>query len=140
MLQRQLDPATDPAQLVLDAGNLLTVTERVDLADPAPTVERAVHLFRSVWREPELAALLTRGTSHFEVPFSWFDAAGPGTCLRGAVDCLVRLPEGEVVVLEFKTGRPRPEHQQQLDLYVRAMTAVFAGAAVRGRVCYPELV
>lgn len=137
MLQRQLGPPTAPAQLILDATNLLTVTERVDLVDVTPTLERAVHLLLSVWRDPDLAALLTRGTPHFEVPFSWFDPAQPGTCLRGAVDCLVRLPEGDVVVLEFKTGRPRPEHQQQLDLYVRAMTSVFADAAVRGRVCYP---
>jgi hypothetical protein len=138
MLQRRLDPTTGAARLTVGAAALLTVTERVDLADVGPTVDRAVRLFLAVWRDPDLAALFTRGTPHFEVPFSWFDPGRPGICLRGAVDCLVQGPGGDVVVLEFKTGRPRPEHQVQLDLYVRAMTAVFPGVAVSGRVCYPD--
>jgi ATP-dependent helicase/nuclease subunit A len=136
MLQRRLDPGADPAQLRLDAAGLLTIAERVDLADEAPTVARAIRLFLAVWRDPELATLLTHGTPHFEAPFSWFDPDQPGVCLRGAVDCLVHRPDGTFVVLEFKTGRPRPEHERQLGLYVRAMAAVFPGVAVTGRVFY----
>jgi ATP-dependent helicase/nuclease subunit A len=136
MLQRRLDRSADPARLREDAARLLTVTERVDLADEAPTVDRAVRLFLAVWCHPDLAAMLTGGTPHFEVPFSWFDPERPGICLRGSVDCLVEVPEG-IVVLEFKTGRPRPEHQVQLDLYIQAMTAVFGETPVTGRVCYP---
>jgi ATP-dependent helicase/nuclease subunit A len=138
MLQRRLDPGADPAQLNLDAARLLTVTERVDLVDETPTVARAIRLFRAAWDDLDLAALLTRGTPRFEVPFSWFDPDQPGVCLRGAVDCLVERPDGGIVVLEFKTGRPRPEHEAQLGLYVRAMTAVFPGVDVSGRVFYAD--
>jgi len=35
------------------------------------------------------------------------------------------------------TGAPRPEHRTQLDLYVRAGRALFAGAPVEGRLIYP---
>jgi hypothetical protein len=41
-----------------------------------------------------------------------------------------------VTVLEFKTGRPRPEHQAQAELYRRAAAALFPEAAVDARVVY----
>ena len=34
---------------------------------------------------------------------------------------------------EFKTGRPHPEHEQQLAIYVEAARALFPGARVAGR-------
>lgn len=137
MLQGQIDPALEPDQALRHAAALVTVAERVDLADVEPTVVQALRLFRAIWRDAGLASLLTQGALHFEVPFSFFPPDQPGVCLRGAVDCLVRMPDGSIVILEFKTGRRRPEHQAQVDLYVRAMTAAFPGVSVTGRVCYP---
>ena len=79
----------------------------------------------------------------FEVSFSFLDAdstqprSGEGTVVRrGTIDCLVRSPNGQVTVLEFKTGSPRPEHQQQLDSYVAAARAMFPKAPVRGQLVY----
>jgi hypothetical protein len=41
------------------------------------------------------------------------------------------------VVVEFKTGRPRPIHQRQLDLYVDAARRLHPGApAVLGTLLY----
>lgn len=137
MLQRQLDPDGDEAELVREAGALLSASERVDLADVVPTATQAVHLFRSMWSDAELSMLLRHGTPLFEVPFSYLPPDQPGVCLRGAVDCLVQAADGSLVVLEFKTGRPRPEHQLQADLYVRAMRAAFPGTAVTSRIWYP---
>ena len=137
MLQRQVDPTLDPDRALRDAGALVTVAERVDLADVELTVAEALRLFHAIWRDVGLVSLLTQGALHFEVPFSYFPPDQPGICLRGAVDCLVRMPDGSIVILEFKTGRQRPEHQAQVDLYVRAMTAAFPGASVTGRLCYP---
>jgi hypothetical protein len=56
--------------------------------------------------------------------------------LRGTVDCLVETAPGRLTLLEFKTGRERPEHQRQLELYVRAMRQVFADASIDARVIY----
>jgi ATP-dependent helicase/nuclease subunit A len=137
MFQRQLDPAMEESRLVEDVTALVAGIERVDLVDVGPTVLSAVRLFQSVWRDPYLVALLTGGEGFFEVPFSLFPRELPGVCIRGAVDCLVRTPDGALTVIEFKTGQPRPEHQQQLDLYIRAIREAFPAALVRGAIHYP---
>jgi hypothetical protein len=40
----------------------------------------------------------------------------------------VEKPDGELAVLEFKTGRRRPEHEAQTALYQQAAAALFPGA------------
>ena len=55
-----------------------------------------------------------------EVPFT---ATLDGRPVRGIVDCLV-YQEARVTILEFKTGRPRPEHQAQVEIYRRAVEAL----------------
>ena len=55
----------------------------------------------------------------FELPFS-ATPDGSGPIVRGTIDCLVQKPDGSILVVEFKTGRVRPIHQRQLDLYVAA--------------------
>jgi len=56
--------------------------------------------------------------------------------VRGAIDCLVLQPDGQVTVLEFKTGAERPEHRLQLDLYVQAARALLPGRRVEGLLVY----
>lgn len=51
-------------------------------------------------------------------------------------DRLVFLPE-EVIVLEFKTGQPRPEHQQQLNGYIELLETM--GYHTRGELIYLTL-
>jgi hypothetical protein len=41
-----------------------------------------------------------------------------------------------MTLLEFKTGQPRAEHREQLDLYIRAAQLLFADATVDGRLVY----
>jgi hypothetical protein len=41
-------------------------------------------------------------------------------------------------VIEFKTGRPAPSHQQQLDVYVEAVRGMFSGVPVDGHLIYPD--
>jgi ATP-dependent exoDNAse (exonuclease V) beta subunit len=59
-----------------------------------------------------------------------------GEILRGTVDCLVQTAPGRFTVLEFKTGRERPEHHAQVELYRRAMQQVFPGCVVEARRVY----
>ena len=56
--------------------------------------------------------------------------------MRGAIDCLIRQADGSVLILEFKTGRQREEHQRQAELYRRAAAAVFPDAPVAVDVVY----
>jgi RecB family exonuclease len=58
--------------------------------------------------------------------------------LRGVIDCVAVGPDGEVTVLDFKTGTPRAADAQQLASYVRAAQALFPGATVAGRLVYPQ--
>src|SRR5262249_14359179 len=45
--------------------------------------------------------------------------------VRGTIDCLARTGPDEVTVLEFKTGRPRRWHQEQLGIYQKAAQTLF---------------
>lgn len=138
MFQRRLDVGEqDDAALVRRGLMLLAAPETAELIDPPATVLEATRLYRAILADTEIAALLAGGETHYELPFSFLPPEQPGVCLRGSVDCLVVGSDGLVTVLEFKTGRPRPEHQVQLDLYVRAVAAAFGTTRVEGRVCYP---
>ena len=99
-------------------------------------VARAVAAHRALLAQPELAALLASGEVHHEVPFS---VRSEGLLCRGVLDCLVRTPEGAVTVLEFKTGKPRPEHQQQIATYRMAAEKLFPGANVDVRLFFSSL-
>jgi RecB family exonuclease len=61
-----------------------------------------------------------------------------GRVLRGTVDCLVETAPGRLTVLEFKTGRRRPEHRAQLELYLQAMRQVFPNASIDTFLVYAD--
>jgi ATP-dependent exoDNAse (exonuclease V) beta subunit len=61
-----------------------------------------------------------------------------GRLLRGTVDCVVETAPGFLTVLEFKSGRPRPEHQAQLEIYQQAMRQVFPGTSIDARLIYGD--
>ena len=68
-----------------------------------------------------------------EVPFSLL--ATDGSILRGVIDCVVKHDQG-IDVIEFKTGRPQPDHERQLAVYVEAAQALFSEFHVTGRLIY----
>jgi ATP-dependent helicase/nuclease subunit A len=146
----------DRAALTERARVLLQDEDAASPADRAAIVEEAVDAFLVLRERPDVAALLDTAACDYEVPFSMQvddatplfpgrPAAGAGTAagaaivVHGSIDCLARLPDGRIVVLEFKTGRQHEWHQRQLGLYVRAARALWPGAAVDGQLIYPEL-
>jgi hypothetical protein len=46
-------------------------------------------------------------------------------------------PDGQVTVLEFKTGQPRPEHERQAGVYADAIGALFGQNRVAVKIVYP---
>jgi len=76
------------------------------------------------------------GRCFYEVLFSYDPPSRPGERVRGSVDCLILSDDGSATVLEFKTGRPRPEHEAQATLYAEAIRAAFGHDRVSARVLY----
>jgi ATP-dependent exoDNAse (exonuclease V) beta subunit len=110
--------------------------------------ERVATLYRTM-RCDGLEELLASGTALFELPFSirlseadarrlGLDGGTWPAIVRGTMDCLVLTAAGEAIVVEFKTGARRVEHQRQLDLYLEAARRMFPRAAVSGRLVYPS--
>jgi hypothetical protein len=133
MLQRGVDAAADPDALVLDAHALALDDELAAVEDAEAAVRDAAATFRALAARPDVTSLLASGERLHEVPFTF---TRDGRLLRGTIDCLVMQPGG-IVVVEFKTGHKRAEHQQQLDTYVEAARELFPGADVSGVLVYP---
>ena len=70
---------------------------------------------------PEIADLLQSGEPLYQVPFSLAVADGPYRVVRGTIDCLIRRPDGSIVVIA---------HPTHLDVHLRAAKALFPGATV----------
>jgi ATP-dependent helicase/nuclease subunit A len=117
------------------ARRLVTDEERASVNDLDATVAAACDTWRALRHRPDVRALFDDAEAWYEVPFSLdipSEAEQGGLVVRGAIDCLLLRPDGDVVVVEIKTGKPATWHDAQLDLYVRAAHAMLPGARVRG--------
>jgi len=112
--------------------DLLEPGEIVDIPESATVCAQAANAFRALCSMADVRDLYHGGTALHEVPFT---LRLDGRIVRGTIDCLV-VKEDAIVVLEFKTGRERPEHAFQVDLYGKAMQAVHPGRRVDLRVIY----
>jgi ATP-dependent helicase/nuclease subunit A len=135
-----LDPSASRVRndesLLAFARDLLTPEERASAGDVESLVRGAVHTWRRLGGRADVARALASGDRFHEVPFSFLEKADPPVIVRGTIDCLVRRPDGSLLVLEFKTGRPHPSHEQQLNLYLRALQAGHPDAPVGGMLVY----
>jgi ATP-dependent helicase/nuclease subunit A len=121
------------------ARSLLRPGEELAVEDASDVVAAASQAFQRIAARGDIVAMLEAGQKLHEVPFSLCVAdiaRERATIVRGTIDCLVRLPDGNVVVIELKTGRPDSAHERQLDLYVRATRAMYPQAAVSGLLVY----
>ncbi|MEO5897768.1 MAG: UvrD-helicase domain-containing protein [Vicinamibacterales bacterium] len=134
LFHRGVAPPTD----VLDtAGALLRAEERAALDDSESVIREAVTIWQSMRNRADIAMLFAGAGVMSEVPFSLRVPSATGVeIVRGTIDSIVQAPNGNLTVLEFKTGSPRSSDEAQLDLYVRAARALFPGAAVEGRIIH----
>jgi hypothetical protein len=114
------------------ARGMLDSAVLAELGDPAAIIEGAVTSFRQISSRADVRGLYRTGRPYHELPFAM---AIDGRIVRGTIDCLVASSD-TVTVLEFKTGRPRPEHQAQAEVYRAAAQALFPAAAVESRLVY----
>jgi ATP-dependent helicase/nuclease subunit A len=114
---------------------LLRRDEAAGLADRDEFAVQAAAVYRALCSHPDVRSLYAAADILHEVPFA---LRHEGTVVRGTIDCLVQLRPGEVAVLEFKTGRPRPEHAGQLALYASVATQLFPGSTVTPKLIYTD--
>jgi ATP-dependent exoDNAse (exonuclease V) beta subunit len=120
------------------ALQLLRPDETAGLADRDGFAARAASAYAALCNHPDVRSLYSAADILHEVPFV-VRLDGQGTCVRGTIDCLVHAGPADVTVLEFKTGRPRPEHAGQLELYASVASQLFPGSRVTQKLIYTEL-
>jgi len=134
LLQRRgFAPWTTSAEWRRGVMGMLRQEELLELADPSRFVETVVETYQRVCERPDVRSLYENGECFHEVPFSIRDGE---VMVRGTIDCLVRVDERVLVVLEFKTGRPRPEHEAQIALYCLAAGRIFPDYRIESRLIY----
>jgi ATP-dependent helicase/nuclease subunit A len=115
------------------AAEMVRNNEVDDLDDLQRIVNAAVETYEAICACEDVRALYQTGRALHEVPFTM---SIDGRIVRGTIDCLVETAPGAFTVLEFKTGRERPEDTQQVQLYLQALKQVFPGAPINARVVY----
>jgi ATP-dependent helicase/nuclease subunit A len=145
----------DADELRRQIGLVLLPEEAAGIDDPRAVSDQAAASFTALCGQQELRELYASGQPLHEVPFTMRDGA---RIIRGTIDCLILHPglaeagrhrhsgpleagQGEVrhvTVVEFKTGRRRPEHYLQADLYTRAVRTAYPNATVTTRLFYAE--
>jgi RecB family exonuclease len=115
------------------AARLLRHDEVEESDDVDALIDGAVDAYAAIRAREDVRVLYAAGRTLHEVPFTM---TIDGRILRGTVDCLVETPPGRFTILEFKTGRKRPEHQAQVDLYLYAMRQVFPDSLIDARLIY----
>jgi ATP-dependent helicase/nuclease subunit A len=130
--------AAGPSQTDLLAVTRASVSaaELADVPNPAALFDRAVAVFVDLRGRPDVRAVMEGGICHYEVPFSYQPPDQPDVLVRGAIDCLVERPDGRLVVVEFKTGRPRAAHEAQATLYVAALERALGTKAISAQIVY----
>ncbi|MGE0443616.1 MAG: UvrD-helicase domain-containing protein [Vicinamibacterales bacterium] len=136
LLQRDA-PGDDLPATAARAAALLRPEELAEIDDVDGFARDVAAAFAAIRTQPLVQALYGGGERYHEVPFTLREG---DRFVRGTIDCLVRstLPDGapRITILEFKTGRRRPEHAAQVAVYQRAAAALFPGAAIESALVY----
>ena len=120
---------------------LVRVEELVDVADvPALCAERRGPVSGAAAAGRTSRRCSTAGPCFYEVPFSYQPrtVAADRCSFAASSTAWSSTPDGQVTVLEFKTGRPRPEHEGQASVYADAIGGRYsAGTDVAVKIVYP---
>jgi ATP-dependent helicase/nuclease subunit A len=125
-----------PSQAIADElPRLIRDEETVEAGDVDQVFNQARSAYLALCGQRALSQALDSGEALYEVPFS-VRPASSHMILRGTFDCLIQRRDGGLTVLELKTGKPAPEHNQQLEMYLTAARAMFPGTPVEGKLVY----
>ena len=130
----------DENDSALTRSNLLQLLgSRETLSEPTvrsadDLAASALRAYRAICDRAEIRSLYMAGARWHEVPFTMRRGE---SIWRGTIDCLIQTSPTTMTVLEFKTGRPRPEHGVQLELYREAASKLFPGMTIQTHLVYP---
>ena len=133
--QSRADAPVADAALEAAAEGLIRPDERIAAGEVGIVIRTTVARYQALSAQPSVKALFGSGEALHEVPLAIREG---DRVVRGSADVVVLGSGGAVTVVEFKTGRRRPEHGAQLDAYVRAVQALAPEASVTGLLAYPE--
>ncbi len=129
---------TSPQPVADALARLMRDEEMVEAGDVEEVFRRARSAYLALCGQRALAQALDSGDALFEVPFSVRPASSQ-VILRGTFDCLIQRRDGSgMTVLELKTGKPTPEHDEQLQVYLTAARALYPGMPVEGKLVYAK--
>ena len=133
LLQRvNFDAEPSDQQLRQAAASVLNALPTAELWDADAVIAATVLAYRQLSSRDDIRELYRSGRPYHEVPFTM---RSDGRIVRGTIDCLIASRD-RVTVLEFKTGKPRPEHEAQAQVYQAAAEALFPGLPVESRLVY----
>ena len=118
-----------------ELARLIRDEETVEAGDVEQVFNQARSAYLALCGQRALSQALEAGDALFEVPFS-VRPASSHMILRGTFDCLIQRRDGGMTLLELKTGKPAPEHDRQLEIYLTAARAMFPGMPVEGKLVY----
>jgi ATP-dependent helicase/nuclease subunit A len=131
VLLRHLDLDGPPvaSQLAALVERELLTAEQARQVDVA-SVER--------WLAGPLAARLRRARLRREAPFYLRRDAGGGEwqLVQGVIDVLATEPDGRLLLLDFKTGRPAASHREQVRIYAEAVGMALGRPVDEAYLCY----
>ncbi len=134
MFQRQV-PIADLDELAEHAAALIRTSDDETDIGTESIASRAAEIYHAMRQRPDVTSLLASGDVYYEVPFSLrLDA--PDRIVRGQIDGVVVPPDGPIVVVEFKTGRPQSGHDAQVSTYRQALATAWPGREVETRLFY----
>jgi ATP-dependent helicase/nuclease subunit A len=125
----------DARDIADELARLIRDEETVEAGDVEQVFSQARSAYLALCGHRTLSQALESGDALFEVPFSVRPASSQ-LILRGTFDCLIQRRDGGLTVLELKTGKPAPEHDRQLEMYLTAARAMFPGTPVEGKLVY----
>jgi ATP-dependent helicase/nuclease subunit A len=134
-----LAPSIDADSLRCNAGQLLRADEQVADAD-VELFPRAIAFYQTLIERPDVRRLYQAGEVWHEVPFTRLK---DGVRSRGSIDCVIAQFVGpehleRLTILEFKTGRERREHLEQVSEYKEVVEGIFPGTPVTTAIVYGE--
>ena len=131
---------TSEDSLALTSADLLQLHHSHDGLSEATAVSAddlagaALRAYRAICKRSDIHSVYMAGARWHEVPFTMRRG---DAIWRGTIDCLIQTSLTTMTVLEFKTGRPRPEHEIQLELYKEAASRLFPGMTIETGLVYP---
>lgn len=126
------------------------VLSQIAAADDIPAVMRQLSeegIFESTRQRRQAEALISRGLQHPQVK-TWFQSGlqlfnecsmiveEKGEICTRRPDRVMMMPDGRIVVVDFKFGNPKPDHTIQVHRYMNFMSRMYPESRVEGYLWY----